>query len=40
MQIYTDNNSSFPNQVVSDAEKASWEYGKRVALPIVYYYIF
>jgi len=34
MQIYTDNNSSFPNQVVSDAEKASWEYGKRVAWAI------
>ena len=34
MQIYTDNNSSFPNQVVPDAEKASWEYGKRVAWAI------
>ena len=29
--IYTNGNSIFPNQVVSDAEKASWEYGSQVA---------
>ena len=28
MNIYTDTNSPFPSQVVSDAEKASLEYGK------------
>ena len=28
------NNSIFPSQVVSDAEKASWEYGTRVARAI------
>ena len=27
MGIYTNTNSAFPSQVVSDAEKASWEYG-------------
>jgi hypothetical protein len=31
MNIYTNTNSSFPSQVVSDAEKASIEYGKQVA---------
>jgi len=25
MNIYTNSNSAFPSQVVSDAEKASWE---------------
>ena len=34
MNIYTDTNSSFPSQVVSDAEKASLEYGKQVAQAI------
>ena len=32
--IYTNGNSIFPSQVVSDAEKASWEYGGRVAQAI------
>ena len=27
MQIYTNTNSAFPDQVVPDAEKATWEYG-------------
>jgi hypothetical protein len=27
MNIYTNSNSAFPSQVVSDAEKASIEYG-------------
>ena len=27
MNIYTNTNSAFPSQVVSDAEKASIEYG-------------
>ena len=31
MQIYTSNNSSFPDQVVPDAEKQTWEYGLKVA---------
>ena len=34
MNIYTDTNSPFPSQVVSDAEKASLEYGKQVAQAI------
>ena len=34
MSIYTDTNSPFPSQVVSDAEKASLEYGKQVAQAI------
>ena len=34
MNIYTDTNSPFPSQVVSDAEKASLEYGKEVAQAI------
>ena len=29
--IYTNTNSSFPSQVVTNEEKASWEYGLRVA---------
>ena len=32
--VYTNGNSIFPSQVVSDAEKASWEYGERVAQAI------
>jgi len=32
--IYTNGNSIFPSQVVSDAEKASWEYGEQVAKAI------
>ena len=32
--IYTNTNSSFPSQVVPNAEKASWEYGLRVARAI------
>ena len=34
MNIYTNPNSPFPSQVVSDAEKASLEYGKQVAQAI------
>ena len=34
MNIYTDTNSPFPSQVVSDEEKASLEYGKQVAQAI------
>jgi hypothetical protein len=33
-QIYTSNNSSFPNQVVSDAEKSTEEYGLAVGRAI------
>ena len=36
MGIYTNTNSAFPSQVVSDAEKASWEYGTQVAQAIEY----
>ena len=36
MNIYTNSNSAFPSQVVSDAEKASWEYGSQVAMAIEY----
>ena len=32
--VYTNVNSSFPSQVVPDAEKASWEYGSQVASAI------
>ena len=32
--IYTNGSSIFPSQVVSDAEKASWEYGEQVAQAI------
>ena len=28
--IYTDNNSTFPDQVVPDVEKESWDYGLKV----------
>jgi len=28
-KVYTNGNSIFPSQVVSDAEKASWEYGEQ-----------
>ena len=34
MNIYTNTNSPFPSQVVSDAEKATWEYGEQVAQAI------
>ena len=34
MNIYTNTNSAFPSQVVSDAEKASLEYGRQVAQAI------
>ena len=34
MQIKTNNSSSFPDQVVPDAEKATWEYGLAVARAI------
>ena len=36
MNIYTNSNSAFPSQVVSDAEKASWDYGSQVAMAIEY----
>ena len=36
MSIYTNTNSAFPSQVVSDAEKASWEYGTQVGQAIEY----
>ena len=34
MNIYTNTNSPFPSQVVSDAEKASLKYGEQVAQAI------
>ena len=34
MQIYTNMNSTFPNQVVPAAEKATMEYGLAVARAI------
>jgi hypothetical protein len=34
--IYTNTNSAFPSQVVSEAEKSSWEYGNQVAQAIEY----
>jgi len=34
MNIYSNTNSPFPSQVVSDAEKATWEYGGQVAQAI------
>ena len=34
MQIYTNTNSTFPDQVVPDAEKATWEYGLAVGRAI------
>ena len=36
MSIYTNTNSAFPSQVVSEAEKSSWEYGNQVAQAIEY----
>jgi len=36
MNIYTNTNSAFPSQVVSDAEKASLGYGSQVAMAIEY----
>mgnify|MGYP000167663529 CR=1 FL=1 len=36
MSIYTNTNSAFPSQVVSDAEKASLEYGTQVGQAIEY----
>ncbi len=36
MNIYTNSNSAFPSQVVSNAEKASEEYGSQVAMAIEY----
>ena len=34
MKVYTNTNSSFPSQVVSDAEKASYDYGLQVSRAI------
>jgi len=34
MKVYTNTNSAFPSQVVSDAEKASEEYGLQVSRAI------
>ena len=34
MKIYTNSNSAFPSQVVSDEEKATWDYGSQVAMAI------
>tara|TARA_R110002050_G_scaffold53460_2_gene121559 strand:+ start:1042 stop:3438 length:2397 start_codon:yes stop_codon:yes gene_type:complete len=34
MNIYTNPNSSFPSQVVSDEEKSSWDYGAQVGRAI------
>ena len=34
MNIYTNSNSAFPSQVVSDQEKATLEYGSQVAQAI------
>jgi len=36
MNIYTNSNSAFPSQVVSNAEKASIDYGSQVAMAIEY----
>ena len=36
MKINYNTNSPFPSQVVSDAEKSSWEYGEQVAKAIEY----
>ncbi|GAF83482.1 unnamed protein product, partial [marine sediment metagenome] len=36
MNVYTNNNSSFPSQVVSNEEKGTTEYGKQVAQAIEY----
>ena len=34
MKIYTNSHSAFPDQVVPDGEKATWEYGLRVGRAI------
>ena len=34
MKIYTNNSSSFPDQVVPDEVKNSWEYGEKVGRAI------
>ena len=34
MNIYTNSNSAFPSQVVSDQEKSTYEYGSQVAMAI------
>ena len=34
MQIYTNMNSTFPDQVVPEAEKATWKYGLAVGRAI------
>ena len=34
MNIYTNSNSAFPSQVVSDQEKSTLEYGSQVAMAI------
>ena len=34
MKVYTNTNSSFPSQVVSDAVKASYDYGLQVSRAI------
>ena len=36
MNVYTNNNSSFPSQVVSNEEKDTFEYGQQVAQAIEY----
>ena len=36
MNMYTNTNSAFPSQVVSDVEKNSLEYGRQVAQAIEY----
>jgi len=36
MNVYTNNNSSFPSQVVSNEEKGTFEYGRQVAQAIEY----
>jgi len=36
MNIYTNSNSAFPSQVVSNAEKSTLEYGSQVAMAIEY----
>ena len=36
LNMFTNGGGPFPSQVVSDAEKASWEYGQQVAQAIEY----
>ena len=36
MNIYTNSNSAFPSQVVSNEEKSTLEYGSQVAMAIEY----